>query len=312
MLSDRPWSFPCVAFFPSTSKMPPKKQNPKAVAAMERKAVAQAEKDRQAAAAAERAEAEDWKKGSNTRKADKDAAVAAKEEERRRRMAENQAALEEDETATSGIKAAPKPKKKKKDDLSELTAALGGGNKVSIFIVSRFIVFPFIVNRLLGGWQMTKFEKQQAAKKKAKENARKKQVAEEAAAAERPVDPLAPAPLMENMNHLSLGDDVEEASGIEGAIEALSSNATVADKNPERRMKAAYLAFEEREMERMKEDHPGLKRSQYKERIFDLWKKSPENPQNQALAAAAAQQQQPHLTADAAGADADAPPPPPP
>ena len=109
--------------------------------------------------------------------------------------------------------------------------------------------------------------------------------------------------LYRDMNHLSLGDDVEEATGIDGAIEALSTNATVADKNPERRMKAAYLAFEEREIERMKEEHPGLKRSQYKERIFDLWKKSPENPQNQALAAAAQQQ---------LAANADAPPPPPP
>lgn len=31
----------------------------------------------------------------------------------------------------------------------------------------------------------------------------------------------------------------------------------------------------------MKEDLPGLKLSQYKDRIFEMWKKSPENPANQ-------------------------------
>ena len=30
----------------------------------------------------------------------------------------------------------------------------------------------------------------------------------------------------------------------------------------------------------MKEDYPGLRREQYMERIFVLWRKSPENPVN--------------------------------
>ena len=34
-------------------------------------------------------------------------------------------------------------------------------------------------------------------------------------------------------------------------------------------------------MPQVKEDYPGLKLSQYKEKIFQLWKKSPENPANQ-------------------------------
>ena len=37
-------------------------------------------------------------------------------------------------------------------------------------------------------------------------------------------------------------------------------------------------------MEQLKEELPGLKRSQYKERIFALWKKSPDNPMNQQVA----------------------------
>ena len=53
------------------------------------------------------------------------------------------------------------------------------------------------------------------------------------------------------------------------------------DEHPERRQKAMYNAYYEAELPRMKEDHPGLKLSQYKERIFDNWKSAPENPRNQ-------------------------------
>jgi hypothetical protein len=35
----------------------------------------------------------------------------------------------------------------------------------------------------------------------------------------------------------------------------------------------------------IKQDFPGLKLSQYKQKLFDLWKKSPENPLNQERAA---------------------------
>lgn len=82
-----------------------------------------------------------------------------------------------------------------------------------------------------------------------------------------------------------------DASGIDAAVEAMSAlgvsgggggagggggggpSGTV-------NMKAAYAAFEEQEMPRLKEGRPGLKMSQYKEALFKLWKKSPMNPQN--------------------------------
>jgi hypothetical protein len=38
---------------------------------------------------------------------------------------------------------------------------------------------------------------------------------------------------------------------------------------------------QEREIPRMREENPGLKLSQIKERIFNEWQKSPENPVNQ-------------------------------
>ena len=46
-------------------------------------------------------------------------------------------------------------------------------------------------------------------------------------------------------------------------------------------MKAAFKEFEEREIARLKEENPGLKLSQLKERAFQAWQKSPENPTNQ-------------------------------
>lgn len=44
--------------------------------------------------------------------------------------------------------------------------------------------------------------------------------------------------------------------------------------------KAAYLKFSADLLPRMKEELPGLKLSQYNERISDAWKKSSENPEN--------------------------------
>jgi hypothetical protein len=46
------------------------------------------------------------------------------------------------------------------------------------------------------------------------------------------------------------------------------SSAAVADKHPEKRLKAAYAKFEEDRLQEMKEEMPGLKLSQYKEKIF--------------------------------------------
>jgi Coiled-coil domain-containing protein 124 /Oxs1 len=49
-----------------------------------------------------------------------------------------------------------------------------------------------------------------------------------------------------------------------------------------RRMKAAYAAFAEEEIVRLRKEKPGLKLNQYKDMAFKLWQKSPANPMNQA------------------------------
>jgi len=230
---------------------------------MDKKAAAQAVKDKQALAAAEADTAREWSQGANNRKAGRDAATQEREEEKRKREEEKRRALAAEEEELGGIKTTVKKKKKKKGEGDPLLALLAEGTSEK---------------------NKTKFEKMEAKKKKEKEERRKKQRDEEAAAATAAAgpreDPLIPE-LTENLNRqMSMEED---ASGIDGAIDLLSGGGGGGglEKHPERRQKAAYAEFEERMMEQLKEELPGLKRSQYKERIFALWKKSPENPMNQ-------------------------------
>ena len=80
--------------------------------------------------------------------------------------------------------------------------------------------------------------------------------------------------------------DEIQAKNIDEALAAaaemsISENAPVPDRHPEKRMKAAYKAYFEVQMPLMKEEYPGLKLSQYKDKIFTQWQKAPENPKNQ-------------------------------
>eukprot|EP00160_Parvularia_atlantis_P016101 Unigene4934_Nuclearia_a/m.15113 Unigene4934_Nuclearia_a/g.15113 ORF Unigene4934_Nuclearia_a/g.15113 Unigene4934_Nuclearia_a/m.15113 type:complete len:243 (-) Unigene4934_Nuclearia_a:63-791(-) len=80
-----------------------------------------------------------------------------------------------------------------------------------------------------------------------------------------------------------------------GSSSAAAGSAAVdaaIDRHPERRMKAAYAAYEEKWIPLMKEENPGLRLSQLKERIFKQWQKAPENPMNQGLAYDASKEEQ--------------------
>eukprot|EP00656_Telonema_subtile_P043842 TRINITY_DN5013_c0_g1_i2.p1 TRINITY_DN5013_c0_g1~~TRINITY_DN5013_c0_g1_i2.p1 ORF type:complete len:230 (+),score=93.03 TRINITY_DN5013_c0_g1_i2:139-828(+) len=72
---------------------------------------------------------------------------------------------------------------------------------------------------------------------------------------------------------------VDEALAAAGEMLSVGEEAAV-DKHPERRMKAAFKAYEEEQLPIMRQDYPGLKLSQYRDRIFQQWQKSPENPRN--------------------------------
>lgn len=55
------------------------------------------------------------------------------------------------------------------------------------------------------------------------------------------------------------------------------------DRHPERRLKAAYAAFEEVNMPRLKIENPNMRLSQLKQLLKKEWMKSPENPLNQRM-----------------------------
>jgi len=110
------------------------------------------------------------------------------------------ALLAEEDAAAGAIKSKPK-KIKKKDDLGAL------------------------LSEGLAKAPKTKAQKEDEARKKAKEAARLKQAEEEAAAANKKPDPLAPAPLVPNMNRASFF--VEEGEAGSGAFETSTKFASV-------------------------------------------------------------------------------------
>ncbi|KAE8632391.1 hypothetical protein XENTR_v10001536 [Xenopus tropicalis] len=102
---------------------------------------------------------------------------------------------------------------------------------------------------------------------------------EEKAISEKPKTHLE-IPLEENLNRRILEEGEVEARTVEDAIAALSMSKEL-DRHPERRMKAAFTAFEEINMPRIKQENPNMRLSQLKQLLKKEWMKSPENPMNQ-------------------------------
>ncbi|NP_001086949.1 coiled-coil domain-containing protein 124-B [Xenopus laevis] len=90
-------------------------------------------------------------------------------------------------------------------------------------------------------------------------------------------------PLEENVNRRVLEEGEVEARTVEDAIAALSIGKEL-DRHPERRMKAAFTAFEEINMPLLKQENPNMRLSQLKQLLKKEWMKSPENPMNQKYA----------------------------
>lgn len=91
-------------------------------------------------------------------------------------------------------------------------------------------------------------------------------------------------PLEENVNRIIPDEGTVEARTIEDAIAALSTGPEDLDRHPERRMKAAFAAYEEDNMPRLKKENPNMRLSQLKQLLKKEWMKSPENPLNQRFA----------------------------
>ncbi|KAL4065193.1 hypothetical protein V8B97DRAFT_1945931 [Scleroderma yunnanense] len=87
------------------------------------------------------------------------------------------------------------------------------------------------------------------------------------------------------------------ATGIDNALDLLEvvtarmdkasvgQQAAGIERHPERRFKAAFEAYKERELPKLKVNHPGLRLQQYQEILYKQFQKSPENPFNQATVA---------------------------
>jgi hypothetical protein len=248
----------------------PKKAGPnqKAVAAAEKKAAAQSVKDSKVAVQKEKELEAEWNQGANMRSAVRAESAAQKADEAARKKREKAALLAEEE---ADLGSGGKPKKtptlskgkgkKKGNDLSLLENALVKGAEKKM--------------------KATKQAEREKAEKLKAEQAKKKE--EDA----KPMDPLlastqemirGTADDLVGRNANKALDEENAASGIDGALSALNIGggpSTVPSA------KALYKAFEERMMPEVKADYPNLKLSQYKDKIFQLWKKSPENPANQ-------------------------------
>ena len=224
----------------------------------------------------------EWSKGTNTRRATKEEEDALKADEAARKRKEKADLLAAEEAELSGTKAKAKnnptamSKKKKqqgkKDDLALLEDALVKGADKSV-----------------------RKKKEMAAQK-----AQQQQEERERAAAKRQ-DEAKKDPLLANTDAMigsellldgtfagsAEGTDVgrnanrarmeaDGVSGLDGALETLDIKVGEAKS-----AKVLYTEFEERMLPQVKEDYPGLRLSQYKEKVFAMWKKSSDTPANQ-------------------------------
>jgi Coiled-coil domain-containing protein 124 /Oxs1 len=257
--------------------------NTKVEAGKAKKAVASAQKQAVSDAQLAAEEAAAWNQGANLKRADKDDEAARKADEaaRKRREKAELLAAEEDALGSGGttqgkkaLVAAKKNKGKKKND-----------------------EFALLDDEL-----QTSADKKM---KKTREEEQKRKAEAEAAARRREEARAAQAaamdPLLANTNAM-IGDAINElyndeegaavgrnankvrmeAAGTSGIDAALDSLQVSSNKGatPAKSAKALYAEFEDRMMPVVREEHPGLRLSQYKEKIFALWKKSPENPAN--------------------------------
>jgi len=234
--------------------------NAKQVAGLAKKAESAAKKKAETDKFAEEQEKASWADGANLRgKARQDAANAKADEAARRKREKAELEAAEDQALGKGGKPKVVKKKgnKKIDDLSLLEDAL-----------------------------------QSAAEKKVKAKRavllRKQQEEKEAAAAAAAAETAEIDPLLRNTDDM-IGDDAggrdankarmqdEGTSGIDAALGKLGVSEAASSA------KALYKEFEAKQLPQIKEDFPGLRLTQQKEKVWNLWKKHPDNPVNRRI-----------------------------
>ena len=240
----------------------------------DQKVASQAAKDAKSAAERENDAQADWSKGANNKGASKAEAAAAKADEAARKKKEKADLLAEEEANLGpGGKVAKKVptlsknkggKKKKNNDLSFLEDALVSGAEKKVKAKKKA--------------DLAKAEKLKALQLQTKKKD------------EEPMDPLlantegmigaTSNDLIGRAANKAL-DEENAASGIDGALDSLHVSVGTGGTGIHNSAKGLFKAYEARMMSEIKEDYPGLKLSQIKEKIFQKWKKSPENPANQ-------------------------------
>eukprot|EP01084_Bolivina_argentea_P207178 353537_1 len=201
----------------------------------------------------ERKEAASWREGSNVRGSSRAMEAVMKEELAAKRATEKKALREAEDAELAQLD----QKGIRKD---------GKGNRKG----SSNGLAPWELS-LDSGEKKTKWERKQEADAKRKACEEKRRVSQEVV--------VENVGIPENLNR---SVDEQWATGMEHALADLSMDTkNVGVKNPEKRAKAAYAEFQEREIPRLREERPGLRLSQYKEICFKNWQKSPENPFNQ-------------------------------
>jgi len=84
---------------------------------------------------------------------------------------------------------------------------------------------------------------------------------------------------------------IDNALDLMEAVNAKTDKASVGqqaagiERHPERRFKATLEAYKERELPKLRDEHPGLRLQQYEELLFKKFQKAPENPFNQTVVA---------------------------
>ena len=230
-----------------------KGENEKVVAARERKAAQKAQKASEAAAAKELVDAASWAQGSN---ASGIARRKAKEDKAAEKLAHKQALrAEAEEDMATAVKGAKKKAKSKGAGLpDDLLAAMDAAGK----------------------------KKGKTARKPAKRQGggvapKAPRISTSTVLSESPSVPRGKTVITEQSENIfEFGGSAANravadagASGIQAGIEQLSVGGGGAglDRHPERRVKAAFKAWEERELPRIRAELPGLKLSQVRVKV---------------------------------------------
>mmetsp|Transcript_24044 Transcript_24044/g.47136 ORF Transcript_24044/g.47136 Transcript_24044/m.47136 type:complete len:305 (+) Transcript_24044:40-954(+) len=283
------------------------------------KAASRAEKSAAASRSREKAEAAAWSDSVTDRKANRKQAKEEKEMQRRAKLEAKKALLQAEEREMAGMKAKGKRRKAQLAagaSTWEKKALAGKAGGVSMkAMANRDIKLPkefvkkvlvdfykehnpekvdgvdAILDKVKGKWAKLEAALRKKFAEKAPDFealwAKEKEKEEADRKAKMKGIMEVPENITDNANH-AIEDErkggVAVAFGVDDTLNQLKGivkGDAAVDRNPEKRRKALFRQYEQREMERLREENPKLKRSQLKERIFEAWKKSPENPMNQ-------------------------------